>query len=74
MMHAGMALRAQRDQVLLGVVAGMAAKLFVVDSPGSTLRRTIDTASRRAAESAAVEFRRTLGAGAGGEGRVAPGS
>ena len=31
MMHAGMALRAERDQVLLGVVAGMAAKPFVVD-------------------------------------------
>jgi hypothetical protein len=31
MMPAGMALRAQRDQVFLGVVARMAAKLFVVD-------------------------------------------
>jgi hypothetical protein len=31
MMHAGMALRAERDQVLLGVVARMAAKPFVVD-------------------------------------------
>jgi hypothetical protein len=30
-MHAGMALRAERDQVLLGVVAGMAAKLLMVD-------------------------------------------
>jgi hypothetical protein len=31
LMHAGMALRAERDQVLLGVVARMAAKPFVVD-------------------------------------------
>jgi hypothetical protein len=31
MMHPDMALRAERDQVLLGVVARMAAKSFVVD-------------------------------------------
>jgi hypothetical protein len=30
-MDAGMAVRAERDQVLFGVVAGMAAKLFVVN-------------------------------------------
>jgi hypothetical protein len=31
MMHASMAPRAERDEVLLGVVARLAAKLFVVD-------------------------------------------
>jgi hypothetical protein len=30
-MHGGMALAAQRDQVRLGIVAGTAAKLFVVN-------------------------------------------
>ena len=30
-MHAGMAFRTKRDQVLFGVVAGMTPKLFVVD-------------------------------------------
>ncbi len=30
-MHAGVAWRAPRDQVVLRVVAGVAAKLFVVD-------------------------------------------
>jgi hypothetical protein len=31
MMHASMALRAERDKILFGVVAGMTPKLFVVD-------------------------------------------
>ena len=30
-MHSGVACRAQRDQVFFGVVAGVAAKLFVMD-------------------------------------------
>jgi hypothetical protein len=72
MMHAGMALRAEGDQVLLGVVAGMAAKLFVVDL--QVRHRAARLTPPRAAGSAAAEFRRTLDPGAGGEGRVAPGS
>jgi hypothetical protein len=30
-MHGGVAFAAQRDQILLGIVAGMAAKLLVVN-------------------------------------------
>jgi len=78
-MRNGVAISAQRDQVLLRIVAGVAAKLFVgppnrrrsgcdtvCGGPrGATSRRRIDTSSCRDAGSAGADFRTTRDPAAG---------